>query len=207
MLWFVSLSKSGSSTYFQRIHALDLATGADRVAAVMVAATYPGTGDNSSGGNVIFNPGQYKERAALLLLNGVIYTAWSSHCDIRPYTGWIMGYDEHTLAQTSVLNVTPNGNEGAIWMAGDGLASDSSNDIYFLDGNGTFDPTLTVNGFPSQGDFGNDYHGFSWSRRLESTDTEDLCQQPITVYWHERGQIASDSTVEYLYLPEKEQKQ
>ncbi len=149
------MSKSGSSTYFQRIHALDLATGTDRVAAVTVAATYPGTGDNSSGGNVIFNPAQYKERAALLLLNGVIYTAWSSHCDIRPYTGWIMGYDEHTLAQTSVLNVTPNGNEGAIWMAGNGLASDSSNDIYFLDGNGTFDPTLTANGFPTQGDFGN----------------------------------------------------
>jgi len=118
----VAMSKNGSSSYFQRIHALDLATGIDRVAAVTVAATYPGTGDNSSGGNVIFDPAQYKERAGLLLLNGQIVTAWSSHCDIRPYTGWIISYDEHTLSQTSILNVTPNGNEGAIWMAGDGLA-------------------------------------------------------------------------------------
>lgn len=154
-VFVVAMSKNGSGNYLQRLHALDLATGTDRVAAVTVAATYPGTGDNSSGGNVIFNPAQYKERAGLLLLNGVIYTAWSSHCDIRPYTGWIIGYDEHTLAQTSILNVTPNGNEGAIWMAGDGLASDSSNDIYFLDGNGTFDPTLTAGGFPTLGDFGN----------------------------------------------------
>ena len=154
-VFVVAMSKNGSGTYFQRLHALDLATGTDRVAAVTVAATYPGSGDNSSGGNVVFDPAQYKERAGLLLANGVIYTAWSSHCDIRPYTGWIIGYDERTLAQTSVLNVTPNGNEGAIWMSGDGLASDSDGYLYFLDGNGTFDPTLTPSGFPSQGDFGN----------------------------------------------------
>ena len=59
-----------------------------------------------------------------------------------------MGYNESTLAQTSVLNVTPNGNEGAIWMAGDGLAADSSGNIYFLDANGDFDATLNASGFP-----------------------------------------------------------
>ena len=91
----------------------------------------------------------------LLLLNGIIYTGWASHCDIRPYTGWIMGYSESTLAQTSVLNVTPNGNEGAIWMAGAGLAADSSGNIYFLDANGDFDTTLNPQGFPSDGDYGN----------------------------------------------------
>ena len=53
---------------------------------------------------------------------------------IRPYTGWIMGYSATPLAQTSVLDVTPNGNEGAIWMTGTGLAADSSGGIYFLDG-------------------------------------------------------------------------
>ena len=92
---------------------------------------------------------------ALLLLNGVIYTGWTSHCDIRPYTGWIMGYSESTLAQTSVLNVTPNGSEGAIWMSGAGLAADTSGNIYFLDANGDFDTTLNASGFPSDGDYGN----------------------------------------------------
>ncbi len=120
-----------------------------------VAATYPGTGDNSSGGNVIFDPARYKERPGLLLLNGVVYTAWSSHCDARPYTGWIMGYAEQTLAQTNVLNVTPNGNEGAIWMAGDGLAADANANIYFLDANGFFDTSFTASGFPANGDYGN----------------------------------------------------
>ena len=88
------MSKNGS-TYFQRLHALDVTTGAELLGGpVTIQATYPGTGANSSGGQVIFDPKQYKERAALLLLNGVIYTSWASHCDISPYTGWIMGYNE-----------------------------------------------------------------------------------------------------------------
>jgi hypothetical protein len=139
-IYVVAMSKDGSGNYHQRLHALDLALGTELFSGpVDISATYPGTGDNSNGTSVVFDPKQYKERAALLLLNGVIYTGWASHCDDRPYTGWIMGYSETTLAQTNVLNITPNGNEGAIWMAGAGLAADSSANIYFLDANGEFD--------------------------------------------------------------------
>jgi hypothetical protein len=56
-----------------------------------------------------------------------------------------------------VLNVTPNGQEGAIWGAGGGLAADASANIYFLDANGTFDTTLTSQGMPNQGDYGNSF--------------------------------------------------
>ena len=100
-------------------------------------------------------PSQYAERQALLLLNGIIYTGWTSHCDIGLYTGWIMGYSESTLQQTQVLNVTPNGHEGSIWMSGGGMAADSNGFIYVLDANGTFDTTLDSNGFPSKSDYGN----------------------------------------------------
>jgi hypothetical protein len=155
-IYVVAMSKDGSGNYHQRLHALDLALGTELFSGpVDISATYPGTGDNSNGTSVVFDPKQYKERAALLLLNGVIYTGWASHCDDRPYTGWIMGYNETTLAQTNVLNITPNGNEGAIWMAGAGLAADSSANIYFLDANGEFDATVNSLGFPSEGDYGN----------------------------------------------------
>jgi len=154
-IYAVAMSKK-SGTYYQRLHALDLSTGQEEFGGpVTVQATYPGTGDGSQGGNVVFAPAQYAERAGLLLLQGVIYTAWTSHCDARPYTGWLIGYSESTLAQTSVLDVTPNGNEGAIWQDGDGLAADPSGFIYFLDANGTFDSTLTAQGFPVNGDYGN----------------------------------------------------
>jgi outer membrane protein assembly factor BamB len=155
-IYLVAMSKDGSGSYHQRLHALDVTTGTEEFGGPKeIQASYPGTGDNSSGGNVIFDPGQQVDRPGLLLLNGVIYTSWGSHCDIRPYTGWIIGYDENTLAQVSVLNLTPNGNEGSLWMSGAGPAADSSGNIFALDANGTFDATLNAQGFPSQGDFGN----------------------------------------------------
>jgi hypothetical protein len=155
ILYAVAMSKSGT-TYFQRLHALDITTGAEvNGGPVTVQATYPGTGDNSSGGNVTFDPKQYKERAGLLLLNGVIYTSWASHCDFSPYTAWIMAYNQTTLAQTAVLNLTPNGNEGSIWQSGGGLVADPQGNIYALIANGTFDTTLDANGFPNKQDYGN----------------------------------------------------
>jgi hypothetical protein len=156
ILYAVAMSKNGSGTYFQRLHALDITTGAELLGGpITVKATYPGTGANSSGGQVVFDPAQYKERAALLLLNGVVYTSWASHCDINPYTAWIMGYNQTTLAQTSILNLTPNGFEGSIWQSGGGLAADASGNVYALIANGTFDTTLDANGFPNKQDYGN----------------------------------------------------
>ena len=171
IVYLVAMSKDGSGTYHQRLHALDLTLGTELLGGpAEITAKYPGTGDNSDGTNVNFDPGQYKERAGLLLMNGIIYTGWASHCDIRPYTGWIIAYNASTLAQTSVLNVTPNGNEGAIWMAGAGLAADYSGNIYFLDANGDFDTTLNANGFPSNGDFGNAFMKISTSSGLAVAD-------------------------------------
>jgi hypothetical protein len=155
-IFVVAMTKDASGGYHQRLHALDLTTGAELAGSpTEITATYPGTGENSSGGSVVFAPGQYAERVGLLLLNGTIYLAWTSHCDVPPYTGWVMGYSEATLKQTTVLNLTPNGSEGSIWMSGYGMAADSSGNIYLLDANGTFDTAFDGNGFPSQGDYGN----------------------------------------------------
>jgi hypothetical protein len=151
-IYLVAMTKN-ASTYFQRLHALDLTTGADLAGSpVTIQASFPATT-----GTISFAPKQYKERAALLLLNGVIYTSWASHCDIDPYSGWLMGYSQSSLQQTSVLNITPNGTRAAIWMAGAGLAADPTGNIYFLAGNGTFDDTLNSSGFPENGDYGNGF--------------------------------------------------
>jgi len=170
-IYLVAASKDGTGSYHQRLHALDLALGTELFGGpVEIQATYPGTGDNSDGTNVIFDPKYYRERCALLLLNGVIYTTWASHYDMRPYTGWIIGYDASTLAQTSVLNVTPNGGMGAIWMSGAGPAADTSGNIYFANANGDFDETLDANGYPSNGDYGNAFMKVSTANGLSVAD-------------------------------------
>jgi hypothetical protein len=131
-LFVIAMSRNAAGTTVHRLHALDLTTLADRIPAVAIQATYP-----SSNGTTTFNPQQYKERSALTLVNGQIYTAWASNCDITPYNSWVMSYNE-SLAQTQVINLTPNGSAGAIWNTG-GVLADSSGSLYVLLGNGTFD--------------------------------------------------------------------
>ncbi len=156
IVYVVAMSKTASGAYVQRLHALDAALGSELLGGPQtVQASFPGTGAGSSGGVVNFDPKQYEERAGLLEINGQIVTVWTSHCDIDPYTGWIISYDAGTLTRSSVLNVTPNGSRGGMWMAGAGPAADSQGNVYVLDGNGTFDTTLTSAGFPNKGNFGN----------------------------------------------------
>jgi hypothetical protein len=155
-IFVTAMTKDASANYHQRLHALDVTTGAELTGSPKeVAASYMSTS---------FAPGQYAERAALLLLNGVVYTSWTSHCDGGPYGGWVMAYNEGTLAQTSVLNVAVGANGSgyssqgpAIWMSGGGPAADAAGNVYLLTGNGLFDTTLNGSGFPSGGDYGNSF--------------------------------------------------
>jgi hypothetical protein len=184
VMYLVAMSKDSNGNYYQRLHALDITSGVEISGSpVTIQATYP----NSSGGTT-FDPKQYKERAGLLFLNGQVFTGWASHCDAGAYTGWIMGYNATTLKQETVLNVTPNGSDGAIWMAGAGLASDGEGNIFLLDANGTFDDTLNSSGFPINGDYGNGFLKLStkggklavadyfnmYNTDMESNNDEDL---------------------------------
>ena len=175
VIYIVAMSKNGSGAYFQRLHALDITTGAELFGGpVNVQASFP-----KAGGTTVFDPKQYKERSALLLINNTIVTSWASHCDISPYTGWIISYNASTLTQAAVLNVTPNGSDGALWNAGGGPAADGAGNFYVLLGNGTFDTTLT-GGFPSFGDYGNGFLKISTATGLSVADyfeTSDTVSQ------------------------------
>ncbi len=129
-----------NTVFFQRLHALDLATGAEKFGGpVNVTASVPGSGGDNVNGTITYNALSQNQRPALLLLNGVVYIASASHCDNDPYHGWLLGYSASDLAQVAVFNATPNGARGGFWMSGCGAAADASNNIYISTGNGDFD--------------------------------------------------------------------
>jgi hypothetical protein len=117
-----------ATNYVQRLHALDVAMGAERPGSPVVIS-YPG-----------FDPQRNNQRPGLLLVNGMVYIGWASHCDWTPYHGWILGYNATNFLQTPVaFNATPSGNEAGIWMSGQGPSADEDGNIYFVTGNGDFD--------------------------------------------------------------------
>ncbi len=125
-----------SNVQIFRLHALDLTTGAEKFGGpVQITASVSGSGVMTSGGSVPFVASQENQRAALTLVNGVVYLAFASHEDHDPYHGWLLGYQASTLKQVQVFNVTPNSGEGAIWMGGQGLVADSSNNLYLITAN------------------------------------------------------------------------
>jgi hypothetical protein len=170
-LYLVAMSKTAGkkpAVYHQRLHALSLADGSELPGSpIKIQASFPGKGPGNDGeGHVIFDPADYKERAALLLHNNVIYTAWASHCDIAPYTGWIIGYRVNALGRVMVLNLNPNGHPTSKFLpdgsgsslsgSGAGLSADKNGFIYGLTGSGPFGEPLP-NGFPENDDYGDTF--------------------------------------------------
>jgi len=149
-LYVVSKSVNASLQFSQRLHAIDIATGNERITppqSIDSSISVPGTGAGSVSGRVAFDPRNESQRPGLVLSNGVVYVAWASHEDHDPYHGWVIGFSASTLAPVAnaVFNSTPNQvgtlsySRGGIWMGGGAPAVDSSGNLFFITGNGTFD--------------------------------------------------------------------
>jgi hypothetical protein len=111
----------------QRLHALDVATGAEK---------FDGPAEIRAPG---FDPLVENPRAALLLSGNALYLGWGSNCDYGRYHGWLMAYDAHSLKQLSVFNTSPQKRYGGIWAADAGFAADSQDFVFVATGNGEFD--------------------------------------------------------------------
>ena len=124
------------------LHALDLATGAERLKGpVALTASVPGTGTEARpDGTIPFDPMQHIQRPGLLLANNSVFIGFGSHGDQSPYHGWMLSYDASDLSrQLSVYMTTPDGDAGSIWQAGRGPAVDRQGNIYLITANGDYD--------------------------------------------------------------------
>jgi hypothetical protein len=132
VLYVVALTRAGAVTgpqsgYTQRLHALDLATGADLPESPVAIQARD------------FNALMQNQRPALMLANGMVYVGYASHCDKDPYHGFLMAYDAKTLAQVAVFNSSPTGSEASFWQSGQGPAADADGNVYAVTGNGSWD--------------------------------------------------------------------
>jgi hypothetical protein len=153
-LYVVAKTKevSGANVaYEHRLHALDIRTGISRPGSGQtLRASVPGTTTpNDGNGSVLFQALRQNQRAALLLNNGVVSVAFSSHCTIRPYQGWVLAYDATTLALLGAFNVAPNDpkGKGGIWHSGGGPAADASGNVFVLTGDGPFNAAAGGNSY------------------------------------------------------------
>ena len=163
-IYVVAKSTIGDTQFFQRLHALDVTTGAEKFGGpATLAASVSGTGNGSSGGKLNWDPKWENNRTSLLLLNGIVYIGFGSHMDQGPWHGWILAYNAATLAQTGAWCATPNAAAAGIWMGGTGLAADVPagkpyGRMFTATGNGTFDaldsnyPTLNYTNAMDYGD-------------------------------------------------------
>jgi hypothetical protein len=134
-------SKKTNATFVHRLHGIDITTGSEKLG---TPPDITGTAPIPGGGTITFDALKHMNRPGLLWLNGMIYIAYASHCDNKPYFGWVFAYDASTLTQKAIWNTTPtsdasNGGLGGIWMSGAGLAADSAGNIFTSTGNGLFD--------------------------------------------------------------------
>jgi hypothetical protein len=175
---FTGEISGGVTNYFHRIHALNITNGTEQpYSPVLVNATYPGIGVGSSGGKSVFHPQQQLQRSALTLAGGTVYVAYAGYADTDPYHGWVIGFNKTNLTQLTnyVFNTTPNATtaayganagEAGIWMGGGGLAVDSSNNLFFEVGNGTFTATNNSGGT----EYGDSFIKLSTAGSLTVTD-------------------------------------
>jgi hypothetical protein len=149
VLYVVAETLQNGAAVFS-LHALDLLTGTERMnGPSAITAQVSGSGAGAVGGVMRFDPNQHLQRPGLLFSNNAVYVAFGSHMDQRPWHGWVMSYDASDVTkQLGVFLTTPNGEGGAIWHSGRGLAADDAGAVYSMTGNGDFDVT---------GDFGESF--------------------------------------------------
>ena len=138
-MYVVSYSQE-NGTQVYRLHALDVTTGQDKSAPIVIQGSVPGTGTGSVGGTISFDAHVERQRVALNLVNGKVYISFAAFCDIGNYHGWIFSYSYNgsSFTQANAYNTTPDGSKAGIWASSGVIADDASGSVYTVTGNGTF---------------------------------------------------------------------
>jgi hypothetical protein len=136
---YVMIYKQGINGDVFKLHALNLATLADKVPPVVVTGSHT----LSNGSKFVFSAGLARQRAALLLANGNIYAGFGGYETMPSVTrGWVFGWQAGTLTPLHANQMldtqatSPNNFFlDSIWMSNAGLAADDAGNVLFVTGN------------------------------------------------------------------------
>jgi uncharacterized repeat protein (TIGR03806 family) len=170
------IATATATNYYHSIHALNITNGTEQsYSPAIVTNSVPGRGVETTNGIVGFDARTENQRPGLTLAGGTVYVAYGSYADTDPYHGWVLGFNASNLAQSAAnaFNTTPNATvatfgvnagEGALWMSGNGLCADASNNLFFATANGSF--SANTNG----GDYGDSFIRLSTTNGLAVAD-------------------------------------
>jgi hypothetical protein len=141
---------NGVVTYAIRLHALNIATGAEQAGSpALICSNSGNAGCTFPGQTVVFAPQHQQERPGLLLVSqtgfsqGVVYMGFAGN------SGWVLAYDASSL-QLVASFFTDSGNHGTtpglpgeghsgVWGAGGAITADTGGNIFAISGDGYFD--------------------------------------------------------------------
>jgi len=135
VLYVETFSKENGAP-LHRLHALELATGAETPGSPVVVAA------QTAGGSPHlrrFDPAHQLSRAGLLLSRGAVYVSYGSNCDKPPYQGWVLAYDARKLIARGRFATAPVHGKAAIWMGGAAPAAASNGQVFVATADGYFD--------------------------------------------------------------------
>jgi uncharacterized protein (TIGR03437 family) len=131
-IYLIAYTKEAGDQYIYRLHAIDVTSGAEQPGSPVVI--------QPSG----FVPLSHKQRTALLLLNGTVYSSWSGNCDLGTYHGWVMAHDATTLQLTGNFNDSAGVSGASFWNGGAGPAADAQGNIFVVSANGDFEGAVSL---------------------------------------------------------------
>ena len=138
-MYVVAYSQENGNLVY-RLHALDVTTGQDKSAPIVIQGSAPGTGPGTVGGVATFDPHLQRQRVALILSGGKVYIAFASFCDNGNYHGWVFSYTYNgsSFQQVNTYMTTPAGLQASVWGGDGALVTDNNGNFYIMTGNGTF---------------------------------------------------------------------
>jgi hypothetical protein len=136
-IYLTAATEPAAFSFHTKLHALNLANGADVITPVEIAPSA-----KAKGGTVTFDPQNQWNRASLAYNNGSIYMGIGSHCDNNAgaISGWLLRYDTGLNLQAAFHTIDKKaGYElDSIWMSGFAPAVDGNGNVFVVTGNGNF---------------------------------------------------------------------